>query len=124
MDGTWDLFLLVIKIRQRRIVTYDVRRRGNVTTCHYPRDEQLRRDGIGGRLERDTRLRELQLAAATAHKKKKNASRSGYLVALLQSHGLSTTSVDFCDRRAKLGPSFFHSAEGFNNVTSASRRKL
>lgn len=88
MDGTWGVFfLLVIKIRQRRIVTYDVRRRGNVTTCHYPRDGQLRRDGIGGRLERDTRLRELQLAAATAHKKKKkNALRSGYLVALLQSH--------------------------------------
>lgn len=83
-------FLLVIKIRQRRIVTYDVRRRGNVTTCHYPRDGQLRRDGIGGRLKRDTRLRELQLAAATAHKKKKRMRRE----AVISSRYCSRMSVD------------------------------
>lgn len=95
-------FLVVIKIRQRRIITYDD---GAATLPrYYPCDGQLRRD-IGSRLQfvRDSTLRSREIAACrAAARKKREDTRSGYLIALLQSH----MSVDFCDQ-ARLDPSFF-----------------
>lgn len=97
-------FLIIIKIHQRRIITYDD---GAATLPrHYPCDGQLRRH-IGSRLQfvRDSTLRSREIAACRAAARKKEEQMRE---AVISSRYCSRIRLStFATRPARLDPSFF-----------------